>query len=249
MKDISFLRKEILIKHIKTAFLFVIVGFISYPFLLRAQTLTGIPGYIRVPNAELYKDGNIFFGSSFLPKKYLEYSKHKYDAMTVYTGITFLPFLEVDFRVTRMLEFGKDRNYTVDRMPSIRLQIFKEKIILPSILIGINDIAGDARNFGALYCVITKNIQIASLSLNGSLGYGTNWFKSENYNAEYYGLFGGIRVSHKNLTNLCVLLDFDGDNFSTGVSLFVINHIRIMMAAQGLDSFCGSISYQFIMRN
>lgn len=244
MKDKSVHTRNIIVR---ICLSMIVILIISINTTLSGQSLTGIPGYIRVPSAELYNDGTMFAGVCFLPKKHLEYSNYKYDAFAIYTGITFLPFLEINFRVTRMLDIPKSRNYTVDRMPSIRLKLLNEKKIIPSFVIGANDIAGDARNFGALYFVITKNISIPSLTFNCSIGYGTNWLKSEYNNSEFYGFFGGIKISHKEFSQISIIIDYDGYIFSSGVSIYLFNHIRILGASQGLDSFCGSFSYQFYL--
>jgi len=214
-----------------------------------AQSVTGIPGYVRIPTAYFNDDRTLYFGASFLPSNYLSYSNHKYDAIAIYTSLTFISFLEVDFRVTRMLNFPESRNYTVDRMPSIRLRIVKEKKWYPSIVIGVHDFlssinTGAARRFGASYLVCTKSFQIKQLSLNieNTIGYGTDWLNSNDH--EYVGFFGGISVNWERIKWINMMVEYDSQRINIGSSILFFKHLKLLVGLEGMDTLTGTISYR-----
>jgi len=225
-------------------FLFLI--FISLS--VNAQSITGMPGYIHIPTANFNPDGTLYLGSSFLPKKYLSYTKEKYDAIAFYSSLTFLPFLEVNFRATRILNLPHNINYTADRMPSIRIRLLKEQKYLPSIVIGIHDFIsttdnGTARNFGATYLVMTKKYTHPAFPINIeiSIGYGTDWLNS-NHN-EFLGLWGGMAIKYNKWDYFSLLTEYDGKTTNTGVQLAFFKHLYFTAGLLNFDSFTGSVSY------
>ena len=223
-------------------------------FNVKAQSITGIPGYIRIPTARFYKDGNLFFGTSFLPKNYLSYTKYNNDAITYYAGLTFLPFLEINFRLTRQLNLPDNCNHTADRMPSIRLRIINEKKFIPSIVIGVHDFIsslekGVAKHFGATYIVVTKSfcLERVSLNLETSIGYGTDWLNSANN--EFVGIFGGFAVNWNKISWITLMFDYDGEIPNAGLKLVCFKHLHLMAGLLNFNSLTGSISYHIKLKH
>ena len=209
-----------------------------------AQSATGIPGYVRIPTANFMEDKTIFFGISFLPKQYLDnYLNNKYNAATIFTSITFLPFLEVDFRLTKPLNLPKDNKYTVDRMPSVRFRLLKEKKWYPSVVIGIHDF-GNAINFRSSYLVCSKKIYLIHTYLNikNTIGYGTQWFNSNAH--DFVGFFGGISVNCKKIKWLDIMIEYDSQRINIGSSVLFFKNIKLLVGLQGGDALTGSISYR-----
>lgn len=219
-----------------------------------AQSITGMPGYIHIPTANFNPDGTLYLGSSFLPKKYLSYTKEKYDAVAFYSSLTFLPFLEVNFRATRILNLPHDANHTVDRMPSLRIRICKERKYIPAMVIGAHDFitsleSGDARHFGATYLVLTKGINIDELATNieTTVGYGTDWLKSSQN--EFIGLWGGMAIKYNKWDYFSLLAEYDGKTTNTGVQLTFFKHIYLSAGMLNFNSLTGSISYHIYLIN
>jgi Exopolysaccharide biosynthesis protein YbjH len=225
-----------------------ILLFFSFGKML-AQSAIGIPGYVRIPTANFNPDGSLVFGVGFLPQKHLAYSKYQYDALAYYSSLTFLPFLEVDFRLTRMINRPEYSHYTVDRMPSIRLRLIKQKKWYPSVAIGVHDFlssseTGAARHFSASYLVSTKSFFIhrKTIKIEGTIGYGTDWLNSKDH--EFVGIFGGLSLSWERVKWTNVMIDYDGRTMNTGVRLLFFKHLKLTVGLQGLDSFTGALSYQ-----
>jgi hypothetical protein len=235
-------------------FLIVTVVFsFLYPTILCCQSTSGIPGYVRIPTATFNRDGTFFIGTGFLPKNYLEYSKYQYDAGTAFASITFLPFVEVDFRFTRQLNYPNYKSHVSDRMPSIRIRLFNEKKWIPSVVIGVQDFltsieSGDARHFQSSYLVVTKGVQIKPLELKieATIGYGANWLISKNY--ELLGLWGGFCLNWNKIKWINLMADYDGTVISTGIEAICFQHLYIKAGVVGFNSFTGCISYHIYLK-
>jgi exopolysaccharide biosynthesis protein YbjH len=209
-----------------------------------AQSVIGVTGYVRIPTAQFNDDKSIVFGTSFLPKKYLDYTKREYDAIAVYTTLTFLPFLEVNFRLSSYLGYHE---YTIDRMPSIRLQLLKERKWYPSVVIGIHDF-GDAMNFSSSYIVCTRtfNIENTGLQLQGTIGYGTKKLLEENN--EFIGLFGGASVMWDRLKFIQLMCDYDGITINPGIRTTILKRLNVLVGLQGGVVFTGTVSYGLFLK-
>lgn len=229
------------------------VAFSLVPEILPAQSTSGIPGYIRIPSASLNPDGTFYIGTSFLPRKYLAYTNYKYDAATAFVSVTFLPFLEVDFRFTRQLGLPDYSNHVSDRMPSVRARVVKERKWWPSVTIGVHDFitsleGGRARHFESSYLVMTKGFFIGKTGLyaEGTIGYGTNWLLSRNY--ELLGLWGGISMYWQRIPWLVLMADHDGKVISAGAEALLFRHLGIKAGLVNGDSFTGCLSYRIFLK-
>jgi hypothetical protein len=209
-----------------------------------SQSLSGTTGLLNTPSAEMQKDGTFFLGVNYLDIDYTEtYGKGKHNCLAYYLDITFLPFLEVNLRSTRLLSRINGR-YTVDRMISLKLQAFKEKKYIPSFVIGGNDIITSSGNgnqyFGTLYCVITKHLILPDNKFGFSLGYGFNVFRNNQYN----GFFGGISYNPKFYQQLTIIMEYDSKKVNIGASLLLFNHLHVFILTNDLIKVSGGIAYK-----
>jgi hypothetical protein len=218
------------------------------------QSVSGIPGYIRIPTATLLPDGTLFAGTSFLPKNYLEYTNYRYDAATAFISLTFLPFIELDFRFTRQLGLPSYESHVSDRMPSIRVRMLREDHWWPSVLLGVQDFltsieSGEARHFQSSYVVLSKGYRIfrKNFFVEGTIGYGTNWLISKNY--ELTGLWGGMLINWNQLQWLSVQADYDGKVTSIGLEALLFRHLMIKTGVSGFNSFTGCVSYRLFLKH
>jgi hypothetical protein len=223
---------------------------VSFPFSSPTQTITGVPGYVRVPVATFNEDGTLLFGASFLPKQHLPYSGNAYNALAAYASLTFLSFIEVDLRVTRQLDMPAGSSHVADRVPTIRFRILKEKKWVPAVAFGFHDVitsieTGEARHFGATYLVATKNFHIKKLwlDLGATAGWGAGSLIWEN--DEFIGPFGGVSINLDKLPWMMLLAEYDGATFNAGLRFVCFRKLTITAATMNFDSFTGTISYQF----
>jgi len=223
---------------------------VCLPLWAVGQSVTGVPGYVRIPSATFNKDGTMWFGTSFLPRQHLPYSNYRYDALAAYVGVTFLSFIEIDLRVTRQLNIPEGWHHVVDRVPSVRFRILKERKWVPALAVGLHDIitsleSGAARHFGASYLVLSKNFHIKPLQLNmeATGGWGAKKFIWKNN--EFIGFFGGILLTFDKIKWMNLVCDYDGTDINAGLQFVCFKHLYVTAATMGFDSFTGTLSYRF----
>jgi len=221
-----------------------------HPFSAVSQSVSGVPGYVRIPSAVFCDDGSLVTGVSFLPKQHLPYSKYRSDALAVFASLTFLEFIEVDLRVTRQLDVPSGAHHVVDRVPTVRFRILKEKKYLPAVAAGFHDIlssyeSGEARHFGASYLVMTKNFRLAQgwLIVGATAGWGAHTFIWKN--DEFKGFFGGVSLGSEKIRWLNLLADHDGKCFSAGLRVSLFDRLTLTAATMNFDSFTGTLGYRF----
>jgi len=214
------------------------------------QSLTGTTGLVTIPTAEMPKDGEISFGTNWLNKKYLVLfdSNREYHGMVNFMTLGYLPFLEISLRLTRHLNFPASQAIG-DRMPSVRLRLFKENEFFPSVVLGAHDFMavfgglGRSNNFNVLYLATSKTFRLDSFvnRIEFHLGYGTDWIKARHH--QFVGLFGGVSLSPSPF--IALMLEHDAEKFNCGMRISVLDHVEVLVAFLNLDTFSSGISYKF----
>ena len=233
---------------LRTGFIFLCA--IIFHNASSSQSVTGVPGYVRIPVATFNDDGTLVFGTSFLPKQHLSYSGYTRDAVAAYASLTFLSFVEVDLRVTRQLNMPENNHHIMDRVPTIRFRILKEKKWIPAVALGFHDILtsvdnGNAHHFGATYLVATKNLHFEKS--HTILGVTAGWGASRLIwkNDEFKGFFGGISVGCDKAPWVNLLCDYDGKTVNTALRFICFKRLWITAGTMNFDSFTGTVSYRF----
>ncbi|MDZ7369749.1 MAG: YjbH domain-containing protein [candidate division KSB1 bacterium] len=212
------------------------------------QTLGGVPGFICAPTAEMLRDGTLCLGASYIPKKILNYTEHRRNAVTAFVSLTFLPFLELDLRLTRQLDLPKGVSHTVDRSPVLRIRLHRETKTLPALVLGFHDLfstieEGTARHFAATYLVIGKRLTLGTWDVYPSLGYSHPLYA--NRQSEIEGWFGGIRLEWRQLPHLSLAADWVNQRGSFGIAVFPARWLHVKGAIIGADTFACNLCMQF----
>jgi hypothetical protein len=213
---------------------------------VHSQSLSGTNGLINIPTAETLQDGEIAIGINYINKKFDDYYKGKYDISNYFVSVGFLPFLEVSLSVTRYLNLPYGQALG-DRVPSVRVKVFNENEIMPSIVIGAHDFMetgdkGTNKLSNALYLVTSKhfNINPEKYSAGLHLGYGVNWMKS--FDHHFVGLFAGVSLEYKKFIR--GMIEYDTEKFNCGVEITLFNHIKLLGGLMKFDTFSGGICYK-----
>jgi hypothetical protein len=227
----------------RSLLLAVVVSSILY-CRVDGQSLTGVTGLLNSMSANMQKDGTFYTGVNYLNRNYVkQFERGKYNCLIFYFDMTFLPFLELNFRNTRLLD-DPDPTNTVDRMVSVRLRVLKEKKYWPSIVIGANDIFTQATKgnqyFGALYIVGTKNFPAKRSELGLTLGYAFPIFKKN----QFIGVFGGVTFSPSFLRQLTLMAEYDSRSFNIGGSVLFFKHLYVFALLQGMDCLTGGAAFR-----
>ena len=211
---------------------------------LTGQSLTGMTGLLNAPSANMLKDGTFYMGANYLNRNYVfNYGYGQYNCLIYYFDLTFLPFLEVNFRNTRQLD-NPDHSHTVDRMFSGKIRVLKERKYWPSIALGGNDVLTSASEgnqyFSAAYAVVSKNIEIKKNNIGVTLGYAypLSYFR----HTQFSGIFGGISFSPFFFRQFTFMAEYDSKYFNIGCSLFLFKHLYMFALLQGMESFSGGVA-------
>lgn len=229
-------------------FCLVLCGCVLSHAMTPGQTLGGVPGFIRAPSAEMLRDGAFCFGASYIPKEILNYTEHRRNAVTAFASLTFLPFLELDLRLTRQLDLPKGATHTVDRSPVLRIRLHRETKTLPALVLGFHDLfstiqEGTARHFAATYLVVGKRLTLGTWGLYPSLGYSHPLYA--NRQSEIEGWFGGIRLEWRQLPHFSLAADWVNQRGSFGIAFFPARWLQIKGAIVGANTFAGNLCMQF----
>ena len=215
------------------------------PLTTHAQTLTGMTGLLNIPSAEMQPDGTFITGINYLPTINLP-SNFYIDANTenYYFNLTFLPFLEVAYKLTLIHK----KVFNEDRSVSFKLRLIKESKWIPSITIGVHDFHTSSTSgnqfFTANYLVLSKHIQINRTDIGLTMGYGTNIILK---NSRFLGLFGGLSVKPSFFKPLQLMAEYDTHGINMGGSLLLFHHLYLFSMAQQLEYFAGGLAYRIYL--
>lgn len=234
-------------KIFRTSFYFLLFTFT----LSRAQTLEGTTGLFLIPTAEMQNDKQVTIGTNYVHKSLISFGGYKLDAFTPFISINFLPFVEISGKITRVKRLINDKQGIGDRTISVRIRLLNENNSIPSITIGLQDLAGiyggpEAVRNNALYIVLSKHILLKNnnnLDFGLHAGYGLDRIKAQHHN--FVGLFGG--VSLKLFHTLEIMGEYDGKYSNTGIRVHLFDRFSILGGLLQLKHFSGGAAFSFVL--
>jgi hypothetical protein len=220
---------------------------ILIPSFSIAQPIDGATGLMKIPTADMQKDGTFILGANYLPDAITKFKDFNYDTGNYFFNVTFLPFLEFTYRSTLM---SWDGNHNQDRSFGLRLNFLKEKRFIPSVVLGGNDLYSTSAGIGSsyfnsIYLVATKHLEVSDNQFGFTLGIGNGGVRNQNLN----GVFGGVSWVPAILPTMKLMAEYDADVVSTGVDVLIGNHLYIFGMAYDLKYFAGGLAYRFYFRN
>lgn len=226
-------------KNILIILIYIFSGLISY-----AQPTAGTSGLLNSPTASMPADGTFAAGFNYLPDIVTPQPKFNYGTFNYYAGMTFLPFLELSFRMTLLKSPDEDGFFNQDRSLAVRLRLLQERKWLPSVVIGGNDLFSTTlsgrKYFKSLFIVGTKSFAIGENMAGISLGYAPGNFIDSNIS----GVFGGITFSPSFMRSLELIAEYDTRYFNAGASILILRHIFLYGFAGGLKQFSGGLAFR-----
>lgn len=231
-------------KYPATIFIVFMLVWSSY-----AQPTSGTTGLLNIPTANMQPDGTFMFGGNYLPEK-ITPERFSYNTGNYYINITFLPFWEVNYRLSLLQTRSTGRYNQQDRSFAIRGRLLRERKYIPALVVGGNDVytstSGNGnQNFGVLYTVSTKNFKFKECNFSATLGYYFDAFQKN----QDTGIFGGISFSPDFFKPLTLIAEHDTKAINIGASLFLFNHLYIQAFAYNMNYFCGGVQYKVYLKN
>lgn len=231
--------------------LITILFFVGLPGWLCAQATSGSTGLLNIPSAEMQADGTFQFGANYLPEEFTP-SGFAYDTGNYYLNLTFLSFLEVNYRMVLLQNHETSKYTEQDRTFGLKLQLLKEKKQRPAIAIGGGDIysrySDDVnQTFGSYYAVATKKKTLNAFGISLSMGYGFNRSKSSE-DTQVKGLFGGVSISPSCLKQVSFIAEYDSNSVNVGAEALLFKHLYLHAFAHDLKNFVGGFAYKIYLK-
>lgn len=225
-------------KKLMSLLLFLSIGYYS-----SGQPTAGTTGLLNSPSAQMPSDGTFSAGVNYLADNVTPQPRFNYNTFNYYAGMAFLPFAELSFRMT-IFKTDDDSLRNQDRSFSARVRILKEGKVLPSILIGGNDIfstTGSGRKyFKSLYIAGTKNFLIGDHQTSLTIGYAPG----ELIESDFSGLFGGVSFTPSFFKQLTLMADYDTRFFNAGASVLIFRHFYIYGFVSDFDQIAGGLAFR-----
>lgn len=214
--------------------------------MLVAQPTLGTTGLLNIPTAEMQIDGTFIIGANYLPDPIISNKLFKYDTGNYYFDLTFLPFLEVSYKLT-LLKVGRDK-FNQDRSVAVRGLLLKESKSIPAIVVGMDDIYSSSENgnhfFKSFYSVATKSFKWNPVNVSLTIGQRAESIKSFTHGA----FFTGCSLNLVEIESLKLLAEYDGNVFNAGASLLLFRHLKIQAFAYDLKYLTGGIQYSIDLK-
>jgi hypothetical protein len=214
-----------------------------------AQTIEGTTGLFFIPTAEMQTDKQVTFGVIYEDKSLISFSDYQRNAITPYFNFTFLPFVEISGKITRLINSNNQVEGIGDRTISMRIRLYEEGEDIPSILFGIHDLGAvyggdEAIRNNALYLVCSKHFDLDSKIFNQislHAGFGSDLLNAQHHN--FVGLFGGIDL--KIYKAIEFITEYDGLHSNTGLRLKLFDHISLLGGFLQYKYFSGGAAVNF----
>lgn len=223
-----------------------------------AQSLTGVNGLFKVPNAYIPEDGSSFLGASFFPSGTYELYDNgdEFNGMPTFINLSLYNRVEFMFRYTHQLgqEVSSETRYFPDRMFSLRVNALKEDDKFPSITLGVHDVSealgGTTASpwFLATYLVSSKTFKASSVNFIPTIGYAFDFIDSP-IPPVFNGMFGGLEVSWSGFPSLSLVGEYDSRSINIAVKAFILGHIHLSVGVLDMQDFSGFITYNFNLSN
>lgn len=221
-------------------------------FFANAQSITGTQGLFFIPTAEMHPDRTLVLGASYIPEGYFQRQGSKGNpGMPTFVTVTVLPSVEIMFRYTHELNLAVnfETEYFPDRMFAFRIRLLKETKYAPSITIGAQDftkylgLSTASTNYAGTYLVLTKSFNLNRFQFKPTIGYGSDVLGLDRY--DFLGLFGGAEISHKNLPNTSLSMEYDSKNIHLGLSHTFFNRFVLKAGLWDLNKPAAMIAYKY----
>ena len=168
------------------------------------------------------------------------------DYVQIYSiNLVFLPKLSITLK---LIDLGDELVPNIgigDRSVDLKYNFVEETNSIPAISVGLSEIGGTNLLNKSYYIVTSKNFRIGSIILLTSIGLGKKLSGQSlriNQTGKLTGLWGNLNLSYKSITTM---LEYDGDQFNTGIKYSYKNRIGANLGLIDFKHFTASLSASF----
>ena len=230
----------------------IILIFTSLLFLFclnsKGQTVYGVTGIIKVPNAYTVDDGKCNMGIGYLRDDH-DQTNNLLNLWSVNFNIGFLTRFEFGARLMISKDIKGDSpifDEYFDRIVSGKFILIREKNKLPQIAFGMQDIVG-TRYHNSTYLVVSKNLQLNNLfCILLDLGYGTKLNDrvfSDARNHNFIGIFGGCEMGYKK--RIYLMTEYDAKDINSGLKIVVRDWLNFNFSLLKMEIPSAGLSLKF----
>ena len=224
-------------------FVFSISISISY-----GQTIYGITGLIKTPDAYIIENGKCIFGMAYY-KDYHSEPDILTEQWTINFNIGFHSRFELGVRLAGFPGTKGDSyiyDMSFDRILNFKYLLFKEKKILPQLAIGMQDIVG-TRFHNSSYIIGSKAIALnRALKITFNLGYGcklNDLILGDASNHHFIGFFGGGEIGIKN--TIFLVSEYDAKDLNAGFKLAIKDWLKLSFSWMDMKTPSAGLSLKF----
>lgn len=218
------------------------------------QSLTGINGLFKAPNALVGSDGSAFIGASLYPKGYYDLYENgqEFDGLPTFITLSLFDRVEFMFRYTHQLGqvVNPTTKYFPDRMFTLRYNLLKESSRYPSVTLGLHDVSeafgGTTATpwFLATYLVATKSLKANSLTIMPTIGYAPDIIDSSRPPI-FNGFFAGVELIESRFPYVSLVGEYDSEVFNVAVKTTVLRHFYFAIGLLDMRAPSGFFTYRF----
>lgn len=222
------------------------------PFEASGQTIYGLNGLIKIPDAYTTENGKATastgsYSDYFRPTEPNLFRKQ----WSVGLNVGFHSRLDVGLRIigipsvpVQASNFRYD--FYIDRVASLKMVLITEKGHRPQVSIGAQDIIG-TRLFNSTYIVVSKKTHPSNnLQIAFTFGWGTklsNLLFDNAFNHRFIGPFGGVDLR---LNKWGILLaEYDGKDVNIGIGTVIYKWLELRAFALDWKELGGLVSIKF----
>lgn len=216
------------------------------------QTLYGVTGGIKTPNAYIVDTGKCIFSAAYA-KDYLSSADTLYNLWAININIGIHKRFELGFRFGIYPGLKGEANniydFNTDRILSLKFIIYRERNYIPQFAVGIQDIVG-TRYFNSTYLAASKTIHSGkhfSALLNAGVGTKITdpLFKKDALNHRFIGFFGSAEISYDK--RLYLTGEYDAKDINTGLRVLITKWLTVHGSLLNMKYFFGGIAVKITL--
>lgn len=219
-------------------FIFILLSCIS----ARGQFYRGVEGLAHSPSAEMRQAASLRVGGFYAHKDFLSKSTSETDYARIYfISLTPYEWVEASYAISTSRRNGFDYQ---DRSLSLRVRPLKEGKWWPAIVLGTQDLAGEASDtkyYSNAYIAASKHIDVPGVEIGLHAAY-RHYFSSGRENGS--GIVGGITFRPEFYKPFRLLAEWNGYEVILGAEAELFNFLNLQLALENFKRLNFGIMFE-----